>query len=142
MPSGDAQRVWFPEMLDDLRSFWSKDIDWDALADFCERMTEKRKRIRLERGIQPPRTAHLPPGVRCPKCGQMSGTTSRRDPLAVSIRSALFALKKNGFIADDEFDALDKSWMKHRKKNGLNAYGRKTEVPRDEEPGGTAPGCH
>ena len=51
MPAGDAQRVWFPEMLEDLRSFWSKDMEWEQLADFCQYMTEKRKQIRLERGI-------------------------------------------------------------------------------------------
>jgi len=141
MPPGDAQRVWFPEMLDDLRSFWSEEIAWEALADFCERMTEKRKRIRLERGIQPPRTAHLPPGERCPKCGQMSGTTSRREPLAVSIRSALFALKKDGLIDEAKFNEFDKSWKKHRKKNGLDAYGRKTESC-EEGTSGKDPGCH
>ena len=48
MAAGDAQRVWFPEMLDDLRNFYSKDVVWEALADFCECMTEKRKRIRPE----------------------------------------------------------------------------------------------
>ncbi len=44
MPAGDAQRVWFPEMLDDLRSFWFKKIAWETLADFCERMTENARR--------------------------------------------------------------------------------------------------
>lgn len=142
MPAGDAQRVWFPAMLDDLRSFCSKETAWEKLADFCDRMTEKRKEIRLKRGIQPPRTIPLPPGVRCPTCGQMSGKTSSKDPLGVSIRSALFAMKKNGFITDAKFKKLVRSWMKHKKKNGLDAYGRKTETPRDEGTNGTAPGCH
>ena len=55
MPSGDAQRVWFPEMLEELRSTWSSAMTWEELADFCWRMTEKRKEIRRTRGIQPPR---------------------------------------------------------------------------------------
>jgi len=124
MPAGDAQRVWFPEMLDDLRSFWSKEAAWEKLADFCERMTEKRKEIRLTRGIQPPRRASLQQGVRCPRCGQTSGA-NRADPLGVSIRSALFALKNNGVITGAEFKELDRSWMKHRAKHDLDPYGRR-----------------
>ncbi len=136
MPAGDAQRVWFAEMLDDLRSFWSKESGWEQLADFCERMTEKRKAIRLARGIQSPM-------MWCPKCEERTrGGVSK-----VSPRSALFALKKGGLISEAELKELDKSWMKHRKKNGLDAYGRKTavgkaETPRGEGSSGAAPGCH
>ncbi len=128
MPAGDAQRVWFPEMLDDLKSSWSMGMDWSELADFCERMTEKRKHIRKERDIRPPREIDpLSPGERCPKCGRISKGPSKIDPLAVSIRSALFALKNNGVITEVKFKELDKSWMKHKRKNGLDAYGRKAE---------------
>ncbi len=61
-PAGDAQRVWFPEMIEELKRSWSKAMDWKELADLCEHMTQKRKQIRQERGIQPPKT-------RCTKCG-------------------------------------------------------------------------
>lgn len=65
MPSGDAQRVWFPEVLEELKTAWSSSMTWGELADFCERMTEKRRAIREARGILPPRT-------RCPRCGAVS----------------------------------------------------------------------
>ncbi|MCP5069864.1 MAG: hypothetical protein GY946_25130 [bacterium] len=113
MPAGDAQRVWFPEMLEKLKRSWSKTMSWEELADFCARMTEKRKQIREERGIQPPKT-------RCPKCGKVS----RSDISGVSIRSALFALKNSGVVTDAQFKELDKSWMKHRKKYGVDTRGR------------------
>ena len=116
MPSGDAQRVWFPEMLEELKTAWSSSMSWDELTDFCERMTDIRKRIREERGIQPRKT-------RCPKCCKVS----RSDVSGVSIRSALFALRNNGVITDDELKKLDKSWMKHKKKNGLDPHGRKAK---------------
>ena len=131
MPAGDVQRVWFPEMLDELKTFLSKETAWDDWADFCQRMTEKRKEIRLTRGVKPPRTGPLPPGVRCLKCGRVSKNTSKPDPLAVSIRSALFVLKKDGLISEAEFKGLDKSWMKYKKAKGLDAYGRKTETTRN-----------
>ncbi len=115
MPSGDAQRAWFPEMLEELKTSWSRTLFWEELADFCALMTERRSHIRRERGIRPPQ-------ARCPKCGKVP----RADIAGVSIRSALFALRNNGIITDDEFKRLDKSWMKHKQRNDLDAYGRRT----------------
>lgn len=121
MPAGDAQRIWFPEMLDELKRTWSRAIAWEELADFCHRMTEKRRGIRQMRGISPPR-------MRCPKCGQ----ASRSDISGVSIRSALFALKNNGVVTAAEFKELNRSWMRHKAKHGLDPYGRKVETPHTE----------
>lgn len=118
MPAGDAQRVWFPEMLEELRSMWSSAMTWEELAGFCGRMTEMRKEIRRTRGIQPPR-------MRCPKCGQVS----RSDISGVSIRSALFAFKNNGVITDSEFKVLDGSWMRHKAKHDLDPHGQGIETP-------------
>ncbi|MBW2455804.1 MAG: hypothetical protein JRI68_14905 [Deltaproteobacteria bacterium] len=84
-------------MLEDLERTWSASMTWEELADFCERMTEKRREIRQSRGIDPPRT-------RCLKCG----TVSRSDISGVSVRSALFALKKTRVVTEAEFKALDK----------------------------------
>ena len=118
MASGDPQRVWFSEMLDELERWWSHATSWEELADFCARMTRIRRRIRQERGIQPPRP-------RCPKCGQVS----QSDIAGITIRSALFALKKRGVITDGEFKELDRSWMMHKKKHGLDPYGTKAGTP-------------
>ena len=122
MPSGDAQRVWFPEMLDDLASTWSPDMGWDVLSDFCRRMTEKRHELRRARGILPPRT-------RCPSCGEVH----RSDIKGVSVRSALFALKKLGTITDLEFKALDRSFKRHRRTTGADAYGNRP-TPEGDKP--------
>ena len=99
--------------IEELEMSWSRTMSWDELADLCARMTERRKQIRRERGIQPPKT-------RCSKCG----IVSQSDISAVSIRSALFALRNNGVITGADFKELDKSWTKHRQKNGLDAYGQ------------------
>jgi len=131
MPAGDAQRVWFPEMLEELKASWSKTMSWEELTDFCARMSEKRKQIRLERGIQPTM-------MWCPKCGKRT----RSSVSNVSIRSALFALKKDGLLDEADFKQLDRSWMKHKKKNGLDAYGRIAETPPDEGTSSTERGCH
>jgi len=117
MPPGDAQRVWFPEMLDELERFWSSSVTWEELAEFCRRMTELRADIRESRGILPPRR-------RCPCCGSVS----RGDIRGASIRSALFALKKLGALTDEDFKVLDRSWKAHRMAHRLDAYGRSTET--------------
>ena len=76
-----------------------------------------RKQLRHERGIQPPR-------IRCPECGSVS----RSDISGISVRSVLFALKNDGVITDTEFRELDKRWMKYKKNNGLDAFGRKAKT--------------
>jgi hypothetical protein len=113
MPSGDAQRVWFPEMLEELTSAWSASMPWEELAELCQRMTEKHRAIRQSRGIVGPRT-------RCPKCGAIS----RGEITGVSVRSALFVLRKLGIVSEGEFKVLDRSWKKHREAAGIDAYGR------------------
>jgi hypothetical protein len=110
MPAGDAQRAWFPEMLEDLKSYWSTDWSWKGLAAFCEAMTEKRQQIKEDRGIRPP-------GMHCKECG------SQMVLLPISIRSALFALRKIGVIDEDNFKKHEKEWAKYRKANSLDSYG-------------------
>lgn len=92
---------------------WSSSVTWEQLADFCERMTVTRRAIREERGIQAPR-------MRCPCCGEVT----RSAVGGVSVRSALFALKKMGAVDEAEFKALDKRWKKHRAATGVDPYGR------------------
>ena len=124
MASGDALRVWFPEMLEELERTWSPSVSWEELVRFCARMTETREHIRGARGIAPPR-------MHCPGCG----TLSRFDIPGVSIRSALFALRKIGAVTRAEQRELDKSWKKYKAKNRLDAYGGKAKPRRAAKSG-------
>lgn len=117
MPSGDAQRVWFPEMLDDLRATWSPSMSWPEVVVFCRQMTDKRRVIREVLGIRGPR-------FRCPRCG----TTSRSNELRVSVRSLLFTLRKLGVVTNDELKVLDRSWKKHRVTASVDAYGQPIDL--------------
>ena len=110
MPAGDAQRAWFPEMLEDLKSYWSTDWSWRGFSVFCEAMTEKRQKIKEVRGIKPAR-------MHCKECG------GQMVLLPISIRSALFALRKIGVIDDNDFKRYEKEWAKFRKANSLDSYG-------------------
>lgn len=112
MPSGDAQRAWFPEMLAELEDFWTPEVSWDALIAFCARMTAFRSEIRKTRGIRSPM-------MYCPSCKQ-------RHPAKlpdVSPRSALFALQKLCMVSEDEIETLNRDWARYRKEKQLDAYG-------------------
>ena len=115
MPAGDAQRAWFPEMLEDLESRWSNEMTWEELTVFCRDMTEKRQKIKEARNIRPLR-------MNCNECG------GQMEVPPVSIRSVLFALRKINAIDESEFKKLDREWCKHRKAHGLNAYGNSPET--------------
>lgn len=113
MASGDVQRAWFLEMLDDLKQSWlSHQMTWDELAVLCREMTEQRQKIKEARNIKTSWGS-------CRTCG------GKLTLGPLSIRSALFALRKIGVIDDDRLKSLDKDWNKYRKTNGLDAYGNK-----------------
>lgn len=114
MPSGDAQRIWFPEMIEDLKTKWTPSTTWEEFVDLCRFLTEKRKRIRHARGI-------LPPRMQCPSCGEITSS----DIQGVSIRSALFTLKKIEMVSEAVFKDFDRDWKNFQRKNNLDAYGNK-----------------
>lgn len=113
MPPGDAQRVWFPAMIEALRSVWSSSMGWYELIGFCARMTELRREIRRELGLRPPR-------MRCPHCG----SESCADIAGVSVRSALFALHKEGIITEVECTELNRDWKRYSARHRLDHLGR------------------
>lgn len=110
MASGDATRVWFPEMLDELKNRWNKSMKWESAISFCNEMTEYREMIKEEKGIKPVNF----------RCGSCAGNMVLAP---VSVRSLLFALKKIGKIKEDTFEKLDKDWKSYKRKNKLDGYG-------------------
>ena len=114
MVAGDAQRIWYPEMLTELKEFWSPSLPWDDVIVFCGRMTAMRKDIAVSRDIKPPI-------MKCHKCG----TRTRGAYPTISVRSLIFALKKVKSISDYELKAIDLDWKRYQRKNALTGYGLK-----------------
>lgn len=112
MPSGDAIRSWFPEMLEGLAEKWSPSLSWEEWAVLCREMTELRTRIRKERRISGQK-------MFCKGCGEVKEMV----PLPIGIRSMLFALKKVKLLDDDQLVRLDKEWKKHQRIHGLDNLG-------------------
>jgi hypothetical protein len=54
MPSGDAQRTWFPEMIVRLRAEWHAGMSMPALIGLRDELDGALQRIRAGRNIQTP----------------------------------------------------------------------------------------
>jgi hypothetical protein len=53
MAAGDAQRVWFPEMIEGLRVRWHRGMSYDALIELRDELDAQLQRIRSVRHIHP-----------------------------------------------------------------------------------------
>jgi hypothetical protein len=71
MPSGDAQRTWFPEMVVQLRAEWHAGMSMPALIGLRDELDGALQRIRAGRNIQTPI-------VTCSKCGLTGPAAERR----------------------------------------------------------------
>ncbi len=118
MPSGDAQRTWFREMIDELRDQWHAALPFPALIELCGSLDTMLHKIRSERKI-------LTPIMRCRCCG----LEARQSEPRVSVRATILALSRFGIASRDVTKRLEKDWAKYRKLNGLDLYGNsKSEV--------------
>jgi len=113
MPAGDAQRTWFPEMVNELRDHWRPGLSWSQLVGLRDEFDAMLHRIRSERKIRPPI-------VKCPNCHHV-GPAAEPD---VSVRAMLIALGRFGIVPIEDVKALDKRWAAHRKANRLDLNGK------------------
>ncbi len=123
MPQGDAQRAWFPEMLEELKTKWNPSLSWDDYIAFCNEATEYRKTLRKEKGITGPR-------MWCSNCESYHDM----GPPDVGVRSMLFALKKINLLADEEFNQTDREWKNYQRHNKLTATGKKKSEEQNKSP--------
>ena len=61
MAAGDAHRVWFPEMVECLRSHWHQGISLDVMVELRDDLDAMLQRIRSERRIRSV--------FKCSRCG-------------------------------------------------------------------------
>jgi hypothetical protein len=109
MPSGDAQRTWFPEMVVRLRSKWHEGVSMPTLISLRDELDGMLQRIRTGRNIQTPI-------ITCRRCG----TTGRAAEPHVSVRALILALGRFGIASKDQTRALEKAWAEYRKQRQLD----------------------
>ena len=113
MPSGDAQRTWFPEMLARLRAEWHEGMSIPALIGLRDELDETLHRIRADRNIQTPI-------ISCRRCGMTGHAAEPR----VSVRVLMLALARFEITSKDQTRALEKDWAAYRKQHRLDIEGR------------------
>jgi hypothetical protein len=118
MAAGDAQRVWFPEMIERLRSQWHQGMSFDAIVKLRDDLDAMLERIRSERHIRPP-------VFKCPKCGHFGEGAEPH----VSVRAMILSLIRFGIAAAEPTSALEKGWAAYRRQSGLDLYGKNMAAP-------------
>ena len=83
MPSGDAQRSWFPEMIVRLRAEWHEGLSIPTLVGLRNELDGMLHRIRVSRNIQTPI-------ITCRRCGRTGHAAEPR----VSVRTLILALAR------------------------------------------------
>lgn len=113
MPSGDAQRTWFPEMVGTLRKEWSCALTWSDLIHLRDGLDEALRRIRSEQGIRSP-------VIYCRRCRNRHAAAHPR----VSVRALILAAHRFGLATKEEATALERGWRKYRTDQHLDLYGK------------------
>lgn len=113
MPSGDAQRTWFPEMVVRLSSEWHEGLSMPALISLRDELDGMLQRIRTGRNIQTPI-------ITCRRCG----TTGPAAEPHVSVRALILAVARFGIASKDQTRALEKAWAEYRKQHRLDIEGK------------------
>lgn len=112
MPTGDAQRTWFPEMVETLRARWHPAMAFPQLIELREQLDAMLQSIRSEREI-------VPPLMYCTHCQ----TRHRAAAPRVSVRALILALPRFDICSPDHARDLEKSWKRYRKSEQLDLYG-------------------
>ncbi|WP_299143421.1 hypothetical protein [uncultured Vibrio sp.] len=110
--AGNAFKVWFPEMLEELALVWDPKMGWDDIIPICDVMTKRREVLRVEKNIKNPI-------FYCEDCDDKH--SFKHAP--ITIRSMLYALKKASLIDDLTLMQLDRDWKKYQRHNKLNGAG-------------------
>ena len=117
MPPGDAQRQWFPEMIEMLRQQFHCELSWAELALLSARLDTALQKIRKDRNI-------ISPMFTCPECGvrERSGFGN------ISVNATILAAGRFGVASSTDAKELSKRWEKYRKEHNLDHYGKRAGI--------------
>jgi hypothetical protein len=113
MAAGEAQRLWFQEMVDTLRSKWQRELPFEELICLRDELDEMLQRIRSERRLRPP-------VLKCRKCGQISEGAAAQ----VSVRAMILSAIRFDIDDVDATRAEEKRWKVYQRENRLDLNGK------------------
>jgi hypothetical protein len=110
MAAGDAPRVWFPEMIESLRSEWQQGLSFEAIVKLRDDLDAMLQRIRSERHIRPP-------VLKCPKCGHVGEGAEPH----VSVRGMILSVIRFGIADAEPAYMIEKGWAAYANFGGYAA---------------------
>src|SRR5260370_14252633 len=105
MPSGDAQRTWFPEMIEILRTECAATVSIPQVVALTDRLDGTLQGIRAKRGI-------VPPMMWCPHCRKRIRSASPRG----SVPAAILAVVRFGINEESMVKTLAKKGKHYQKE--------------------------
>ena len=117
MASGDAQKVWFPEMIAMLRQAADPAMSMEAVLGLRDRLDATLQHIRRTRQIRPAM-------MWCSHCQAQH----RAAPPRVSVRATILALGRFADVATTDVQALEKHWNRYRRQHQLDRYGQQEDT--------------
>ena len=114
MASGDAQRTWFPEMIEMLKDAWYPEISLEELISLRDRLDKTLQNIHRDKNI-------IPPMMWCPKCQKRHRSAHPK----ISVRATILAIGRFQVADQTEVKLIEKKWNTIRKQNQLDLYGKK-----------------
>jgi len=115
MTASEASKTWFDEVVQYMLDTWQESFTWDETIDLCDKLTQFRDKVRMQKGIKTPQ-------FHCDKCG------IQHHPMTlapISIRGLLIALQREGVITQDTYNYLIKDWLRFQCRNQLDVFGEK-----------------
>ncbi len=116
MAAGERSQIWFPEIVDMLRSRWRQDLSWQSVVELRDLLQSSLDEIRQGRGI-------LPPVFRCPGCGHVGPAK----PPVISVRAMLISVRRFGIDTIEAVEDREREWERYRRKNKLDLLGGVSE---------------
>ena len=113
MPAGDAQRVWFPEIVERLRAEWGDDLSFPSLIQLRDALDIMLRRIRSDRFIRPPI-------FKCTVCGRIAPAAEPR----ISVRAIILSLARFRISSSEQAKTLERAWAAYREQSQLDPYGK------------------
>ena len=113
MASGDANKIWFPEIITKLKTDWNASMSWEEIIQFRDNLDKTLQEIRTTRNIQ---TAMM----WCPKCQKRH----RSAPPKISVSALILALSRFNIEKKEIVKKIEKGWKAYKANNKLDLYGK------------------
>lgn len=111
--SDEHAKIWFPAMLEELRRLWKPEMQWPEIIALLRQMEQNCSSLKLQASLDANK-------IPCGSCGGgVAGKTQ------ISVRSLLFALRNHMIVPEIEFRRLEREWLVHKRKHGLDGYAEK-----------------